>query len=121
MFIVIYTVVWLACSFVLSLFSFLLGRCSRRLPVIDDGIPWVMHRSVIAYGTDKDETGTGLEQVRHPRQIHEHQEPGASRQHHSLMGITSARAHDALVHRSSAGQQPRALSAFRLTQRHKHA
>jgi hypothetical protein len=38
---------WLACSSTLSLFSFLPGRCSRHLPLIDDCLlPWVMHRGL---------------------------------------------------------------------------
>jgi len=42
MFIVIYTLIWLAASFTLSLFGFLCGR----LPVFDSsGLPWVVHRS----------------------------------------------------------------------------
>ena len=29
--------------FMMCLFSFWLGRCARRLPLIDDNLPWVMH------------------------------------------------------------------------------
>ena len=28
-------------------FSFLLGRCSRRLPIIDNCLPWTVHRGMI--------------------------------------------------------------------------
>jgi len=45
MFIVIYTLIWLAVLVVTNLFSFAVGRCARKLPVIDYGLPWVMHRS----------------------------------------------------------------------------
>jgi len=47
MFIVIYTFIWLAVLAVTNLFSFVLGRCARKLPVIDYGLPWVMHRSAV--------------------------------------------------------------------------
>jgi len=32
------------CSLALSVFSFWLGRCSRKLPMIDDHLPWTMSR-----------------------------------------------------------------------------
>jgi hypothetical protein len=47
MFLVIYTLIWLAVLVVTSLFSFAVGRCVRKLPVIDYGLPWVMHRSAV--------------------------------------------------------------------------
>jgi hypothetical protein len=52
---VIYILIWIGCSLALSLFSFLLGRCARRLPLIDDCmLPWVMHRGSIPSGTEMD-------------------------------------------------------------------
>lgn len=51
MFIVIYTLIWLACSLTICLLSFIVGRCARKLPVIDDGLPWVLHRSHVPYAT----------------------------------------------------------------------
>jgi hypothetical protein len=33
-----------AASFVTGSFGFFVGRCARRLPVIDDNLPWTMHR-----------------------------------------------------------------------------
>jgi hypothetical protein len=48
---VIYVLIWIGGSLSLSVFSFILGRCARRLPLIDDCmVPWVMHRDVIAAG-----------------------------------------------------------------------
>jgi hypothetical protein len=47
MFIVIYTLIWLAVLVVTNLVSFAIGRCGRKLPVIDYGLPWVMHRSSV--------------------------------------------------------------------------
>lgn len=42
--IVTYTIIWLASSFGLCLFGFLLGRCARRLPIIDSRLPWTLSR-----------------------------------------------------------------------------
>lgn len=44
MFLVFYTLIWLTSLLILCLLSFFVGRCARKLPVIDDGLPWVMHR-----------------------------------------------------------------------------
>jgi hypothetical protein len=33
-----------AISFILFLFGFWTGRCARKLPIIDDNLPWTMHR-----------------------------------------------------------------------------
>lgn len=41
---VIYAAVLLAASFAVGIFGFFVGRCSRRLPIIDDNMPWAMHR-----------------------------------------------------------------------------
>ena len=46
MFIVICTLIGLAVLVITNLFSFAVGRCARKLPVID-GLPWVMHRSAV--------------------------------------------------------------------------
>lgn len=43
MFIVIYTALWLLASLGLFLFGFLVGRFARKLPVIDDALPWTLH------------------------------------------------------------------------------
>ena len=34
----------LLCSLVMGVFCYWLGRCGRRLPVIDDKLPWTMSR-----------------------------------------------------------------------------
>lgn len=36
------------CSAVMGLFGFWVGRCARRLPIIDDKLPWTAHRNQIA-------------------------------------------------------------------------
>lgn len=43
MFIVTYTALWLLASLGLFLFGFLAGRFARKLPVIDDALPWTLH------------------------------------------------------------------------------
>lgn len=35
---------WLVSSSGICLFGFLVGRCARKLPVLDDFLPWTMHR-----------------------------------------------------------------------------
>ena len=42
--IVIITTLWLTSSFFLCLFSFWVGRCGRKLPIVDDKLPWTMSR-----------------------------------------------------------------------------
>jgi hypothetical protein len=44
MVIIIYVTLPATCALALFLFSFWLGRCSRKLPVIDDHLPWTMSR-----------------------------------------------------------------------------
>jgi len=59
---VIYILIWIGCSLSLSVFSFILGRCARRLPLIDDCmVPWVMHRGAISSGAKLSRTGASLE------------------------------------------------------------
>jgi hypothetical protein len=43
----IYGFALVAASAVTGLFGFFVGRCARRLPVIDDNLPWTMHRGRI--------------------------------------------------------------------------
>ena len=40
----IYGFALVAVSFAAGLFGFFVGRCARRLPVIDDNLPWTLHR-----------------------------------------------------------------------------
>jgi hypothetical protein len=47
MFIMISTLIWLAISLTFCLLGFLVGRCARRLPMIDSHLPWTMSRSSI--------------------------------------------------------------------------
>ena len=42
--IVIFTILWLAIAIVLCLFGFFLGRCARKLPIIDSRLPWTLSR-----------------------------------------------------------------------------
>jgi hypothetical protein len=36
-----------ACSVFMGLLGFWLGRCARKLPIIDDNLPWTLHRDQI--------------------------------------------------------------------------
>jgi len=40
----IYGFALVASSFTLGLFGFFVGRCARRMPIIDDRLPWAIHR-----------------------------------------------------------------------------
>lgn len=44
MIVIISTALWLACTFLLCVFSFWVGRCARKLPIIDEKLPWTMCR-----------------------------------------------------------------------------
>lgn len=43
----IYLLLLPACSFIMGLFGFFVGRCARKLPIIDESLPWTMHRGQI--------------------------------------------------------------------------
>ncbi len=40
----IYGFALVASSLSLGLFGFFVGRCARKMPVIDDKLPWAIHR-----------------------------------------------------------------------------
>jgi hypothetical protein len=40
----IYGFALVASSLTLGLFGFFVGRCARKMPVIDDKLPWAIHR-----------------------------------------------------------------------------
>ena len=42
--IVIYTALWSACSFILCIFGFFVGRCARKIPILDNNLPRALHR-----------------------------------------------------------------------------
>jgi hypothetical protein len=44
----IYGFVLVASSFTLGLFGFFVGRCARKMPIIDDHMPWAIHRGQAA-------------------------------------------------------------------------
>ena len=48
-------------SAIMGLLGFWIGRCARRLPIIDDKLPWTLHRNQIAtaaVNTAKHDSGT---------------------------------------------------------------
>jgi len=49
------TFLWLACSFSLCLFGFFVGRCARKLPIIDNGLPWILSRGQIMRACEKEQ------------------------------------------------------------------
>ena len=42
MFVAEYALLIIICSFGLGLFGFLLGRCARKIPIVDNRMPWTM-------------------------------------------------------------------------------
>jgi hypothetical protein len=42
--ITIYATLLPVCSFILGVFGFFVGRCSRKIPVLDEKMPRVLHR-----------------------------------------------------------------------------
>ncbi len=46
----------LACSSIMCLFGFFVGRCARKLPIIDNNLPWIMHRGHIQQITCDNQT-----------------------------------------------------------------
>jgi hypothetical protein len=47
--IAIYLLLLPACSLTMGLLGFFVGRCARKLPIIDDNLPWTMHRSQMPF------------------------------------------------------------------------
>ena len=45
----VYALILIACSSILGLFGFFVGRCARKLPVIDNHLPWALHRGQIPH------------------------------------------------------------------------
>jgi hypothetical protein len=43
----------IACSVIMSLFGFWVGRCARKLPIIDDNLPWTLHRGQVPTATEE--------------------------------------------------------------------
>jgi hypothetical protein len=47
MLVMIYATLLLVCSFTLCVFGFFVGRCARKIPILDDHLPLAMHRGEI--------------------------------------------------------------------------
>lgn len=45
----IYLLLLPACSLTMGLFGFFVGRCARKLPILDNNLPWAMHRSQVPF------------------------------------------------------------------------
>jgi hypothetical protein len=52
MFILTYALLLLACSATTGLFGFFVGRCARKLPIIDSHLPWTMNRAQLPPADD---------------------------------------------------------------------
>jgi hypothetical protein len=50
----IYIAIFSAFTFVSSALAFLVGRCARRLPFLDDRIPWTMRRGQLPLPSDRE-------------------------------------------------------------------
>jgi hypothetical protein len=46
---------WLACSFCLFLFGFFVGRCARKLPIIDSRLPWTLSRDQVMCACEEEQ------------------------------------------------------------------
>ena len=46
-------IIWLVCSFALCLFGFFVGRCARKLPIIDSRLPWTLSRDQIMHAREE--------------------------------------------------------------------
>ncbi len=77
--IVILALLWLVSSLILFLFGFLTGRFARKLPVIDDNLPWTLHwGQILSHG---DHLTTTCEEIlgrpEWPRNPHQGNHPDA--------------------------------------------
>jgi hypothetical protein len=43
--IAIYAALLPVCSFTVGLFGFFVGRCARKIPILDDNLPRALHRA----------------------------------------------------------------------------
>jgi hypothetical protein len=46
----IYAALWLTSSFALAVFAFFVGRCSRKLPILDENLPRALYRGQLPSG-----------------------------------------------------------------------
>ncbi len=53
------TLVLLPCSVITGLLGFWVGRCARKLPIVDGSLPWTFHRGQIPPPEDSAGPGTG--------------------------------------------------------------
>jgi hypothetical protein len=46
--IAIYAALLPICSFIIGVFGFFVGRCARKIPVLDDNLPRALHRGQLS-------------------------------------------------------------------------
>jgi hypothetical protein len=49
MIIAIYIILLPVCSFILCIFGFAVGRCARKIPILDNNLPRALHRGEIPF------------------------------------------------------------------------
>jgi hypothetical protein len=49
--IAIYAVILLTCSFTLCIFGFFVGRCARKVPILDNNLPRALYRGQTPSGS----------------------------------------------------------------------
>jgi len=54
-------------SVIMGLLGFWVGRCARKLPIIDNNLPWTLHRSQIPAAAEEDPVKSGPSSDRWPR------------------------------------------------------
>lgn len=48
--IAIYAALLPTCSFIIGVFGFFVGRCSRKIPILDENLPRALHRGQLPPG-----------------------------------------------------------------------
>jgi hypothetical protein len=64
MFLLICMFFWAVSLLGIFLFGFLFGRCARKLPIVDDTLPWTLHWGEIAEPRECDTAAHGQAQPR---------------------------------------------------------
>ena len=69
MIIVIYTALCLTFSFALAVFGFFVGRCSRKLPILDEHLPRALYRGQLPSAGPPTVRESSTRNTRHPEDI----------------------------------------------------
>jgi hypothetical protein len=77
--IAIYTALLPVCSFTVGVFGFFVGRCARKIPLLDDNLPRALYRGQLP-----------------PKGFIDHQGDRSSLDHHSGKSIVTGGVHSSL-------------------------